>query len=277
MKWIKHSPDIPLMVPVLIVKDQETTKESFDEEKSLFVTDIPLFLNETQIRQAFSRYSEVVKCKLTTRNHYYNAHIQFANVSSITQFADIWAIICLAILAGIPKNIKEADLLEIAAQVNAKAINISLSYNSYKPKSYARHGYSPSQCSLRPARKTNDRLNKLYTRFNAGPKRGCSDSQQSQSFSGSRSHSHSDLRSHGRNFSEHSKNSNKSITSPSPARAPVRSLSNNVTNSQGTNQSSDQRITKPVSSSSSTSPSPKPSLPPDVLEEIKKQLKDIAQ
>ncbi|PKK57350.1 hypothetical protein RhiirC2_387975, partial [Rhizophagus irregularis] len=27
-----------------------------DEAKSLFVTDIPLFLNETQVRQAFSRY-----------------------------------------------------------------------------------------------------------------------------------------------------------------------------------------------------------------------------
>ncbi|PKY59945.1 hypothetical protein RhiirA4_483113 [Rhizophagus irregularis] len=105
-----------------------------DQEKSLFVTDIPLFLNETQIRQAFSRYGIVVKY--------------------------IWAIICLgnslrvcpasylksqrdscrehvAILACISKNIKEADLLEIASQVNAKAINIPLSYNSYKPKPYA--------------------------------------------------------------------------------------------------------------------------------------------
>ncbi|PKY45571.1 hypothetical protein RhiirA4_460191, partial [Rhizophagus irregularis] len=234
-----------------------------DEEKSLFVTDIPLFLNETQIRQAFSRYETVVKCKLTTRNHYYNAHIQFADASSVTQFEDIWAIICLgnslrvclasylkfqrdscrehvAILAGIPKNIKEADLLEIASQVNAKAINIPLSYNSYKPKPYAyfnfasfenleaakeltiafrgkglswhspnearelchicgRHGCSPSKCSPRPAKKTNDRLNKLYTRFNAGPKRGHSDSRQARSFSGSRSRSRSNSWSRGRN------------------------------------------------------------------------------
>ncbi|PKK66938.1 hypothetical protein RhiirC2_13964 [Rhizophagus irregularis] len=131
-----------------------------DEEKSLFVTDIPLFLNKTQIRQAFFRYGDIVKCKLTTRNHYYNAHVQFSNASSITQFEDIWAIICLgnslrvcpasylkaqhdihrehvAILAGIPKNIKEADLTEIALQANAKAVNIPLSYNSYKPKPYA--------------------------------------------------------------------------------------------------------------------------------------------
>jgi RNA recognition motif-containing protein len=144
-----------------------------DEEKSLFVTDIPLFLNETQIRQAFSRYSTVVKCKLTTRNHYYNAHIQFAEASSITQFNDIWAIICLgnslrvcpasysksqhdsrkehvAILAGIPKTIKEADLIEIASQVNAKAINIPLSYNSYKPKPYAYFNFASFETLKQP-------------------------------------------------------------------------------------------------------------------------------
>ncbi|CAB4407295.1 unnamed protein product [Rhizophagus irregularis] len=134
-KWIETSPDIPLMVPVLIVKDQETTKESFRREY-------------------------------------------------------------VAILVGISKNIKEADLLEIASQVKAKAVNIPLSYNSYKPKPYTylnfvtfesleaakelsinfrgkgcgRHGYSPFKCNPLPARKTNDHLNKLYIWFNAGPK-----------------------------------------------------------------------------------------------------------
>ncbi|GET60070.1 hypothetical protein GLOIN_2v1785090 [Rhizophagus irregularis DAOM 181602=DAOM 197198] len=121
-----------------------------DKMKSLFVTDIPLFLTETQVRQAFSRYGTVIKCKLTPRKHYYNGHIQFSSADAVTQFNDIWAIICLgnslrvcpasflksqrdsrrehvAILAGIPKNIKEADLLEIATQVNAKALNVPLS------------------------------------------------------------------------------------------------------------------------------------------------------
>ncbi|GET59532.1 hypothetical protein RIR_jg1385.t3 [Rhizophagus irregularis DAOM 181602=DAOM 197198] len=136
-----------------------------DEAKSLFVTDIPLFLNETQVRQAFSRYGTVIKCKLTPKKHYYNGHIQFSSADAITQFNDIWAIICLgnslrvcpasfsksqrdsrrehvAILAGIPKNIKEADLLEIANQVNAKALNVPLSINSYKPKPYAYLNFS---------------------------------------------------------------------------------------------------------------------------------------
>ncbi|PKC55518.1 hypothetical protein RhiirA1_475464 [Rhizophagus irregularis] len=73
--------------------------------------------------------------------------------SDVTQFNDIWAIICLgnslrvcpasfsksqrdsrrehvAILAGISKNIKEADLLEIASQVNAKTLNVPLFISS---------------------------------------------------------------------------------------------------------------------------------------------------
>ncbi|PKC51484.1 hypothetical protein RhiirA1_483644 [Rhizophagus irregularis] len=113
----------------------------------------------------------------------------------------------VAILAGILKNIKEANLLEIATQVNAKALNVSLSINSYKPKPYVylnfssfdtleaakelsvafcgkgltwhppneahtlchvcgRSGCSPSVCNPHPTRKVDDRLNKLYSRFN---------------------------------------------------------------------------------------------------------------
>ncbi|PKK55717.1 hypothetical protein RhiirC2_801678 [Rhizophagus irregularis] len=48
----------------------------------------------------------------------------------------------VAILAGIPKNIKEADLLEIATQVNAKALNVPLSLSSYKPKPYVYLNFS---------------------------------------------------------------------------------------------------------------------------------------
>ncbi|PKY35980.1 hypothetical protein RhiirB3_396526, partial [Rhizophagus irregularis] len=136
-----------------------------DEVKSLFVTNIPLFLNETQVHQEFSCYGTVIKCKLTPKKHYYNGHIQFSSADAVTQFNDIWAIICLgnslrvcpasfsksqrdsrrehvAILAGIPKNIKEADLLEIATQVNAKALNVPLSISSYKPKPYVYLNFS---------------------------------------------------------------------------------------------------------------------------------------
>ncbi|PKY56800.1 hypothetical protein RhiirA4_428511, partial [Rhizophagus irregularis] len=116
------------------------------EAKSLFVTDISLFLTETQVHSAFSHYGSVVCCKFSLKKHYYTAD-------------DMWAILCLgnslrvcpahysktqrdarrqyvAVIASIPKNIKEADLTDIANQVSAKAINIPLSFTSYKLKPY---------------------------------------------------------------------------------------------------------------------------------------------
>ncbi|PKY52545.1 hypothetical protein RhiirA4_470232 [Rhizophagus irregularis] len=317
-----------------------------DKEKSLFVTDIPLFLNETQIRQAFSRYGTVVKCKLTTRNHYYNAHIQFADASSVTQFEDIWAIICLgnflhvcpasfpksqrdscrehvAILASIPKNIKEADLLEIASQVHAKAVNIPLSYNSYKPKPYAyfnfasfenleaakeltiafrgrglswhppnearelchvcgRHGCSLTKCSIRLAKKTNDRLNKLYTRFNAGPKRGRSDSWQARSSSGSRSRSRSNSRSRNRRSSDRTNHRTQSQSGPSSSSTarptnplssqPARPQANAKAKSVNQQDARSNLGSAPLSSSQNIS-----SIPPDIVNELREQILKISK
>ncbi|PKY58875.1 hypothetical protein RhiirA4_481156 [Rhizophagus irregularis] len=223
------------------------------EAKSLFVTDIPLFLTETQIHSAFSRYGSVVRCKFFLRKHYYTAMVQFSTEDPIAQFDDTWAILCLgnslrvcparysktqrdarrqyvAVLAGIPKNIKEADLTDIANQVSAKAINIPLSFTSYKPKPYVymnffsqetldaakeltvsfrnrgltwhapeevknfchvcgHSGCSPSQCSPRPAKKTSTQLDKLYSRFKAGPQRGRFSDHAQRSSSRSRSRS----------------------------------------------------------------------------------------
>ncbi|CAB4416198.1 unnamed protein product [Rhizophagus irregularis] len=223
------------------------------EAKSLFVTDIPLFLTETQVHSAFSRYGSVIRCKFSLKKHYYTAMVQFATEDPIAQFDDTWAILCLgnslrvcpahysktqrdarrqyvAVLAGIPKNIKEADLTDIANQVSAKAINIPLSFTSYKPKPYVymnffsqetldaakeltvsfrsrgltwhspddvknlchvcdRHGCSPSQCSPRLAKKTSTQLDKLYSRFKAGPQRGRTSDPSRRSSSRSRSRS----------------------------------------------------------------------------------------
>ncbi|PKK61735.1 hypothetical protein RhiirC2_791376 [Rhizophagus irregularis] len=196
-----------------------------------------------------------------------------------TQFNDIWAIICLgnslrvypasfsksqrdscrehvAILASIPKNIKEADLLEIASQVNAKTLNVPPSISSYKPKPYVylnfssfdtleaakemtvafrskgltwhspnkAHtlchvcgcpGCSPFVCNPRFTRKVDDRLNKLYSKFNAGPRRGHQDLHLSHDKSNSRSRSNNESSS-GFTQSPHDSHPNSSIpTSPS--------------------------------------------------------------
>ncbi|GBC53526.2 hypothetical protein RIR_jg19251.t1 [Rhizophagus irregularis DAOM 181602=DAOM 197198] len=319
-----------------------------DEMKSLFDTDIPLFLTETQVRQAFSRYGTVIKCKLTPRKHYYNGHIQFSSADAITQFNDIWAIICLgnslrvcpasfsksqrdsrrehvAILAGIPKNIKEADLLEIATQVNAKALNVPLSISSYKPKPYVylnfssfesleaakemtvafrgkgltwhppneaqtlchvcgRPGCSPSVCNPRPTRKVDDRLNKLYSRFNAGPRRGRQDSRQSRDNSTSRSRSRSNSRSRNNNSSSSRSNNNNNTSNTSRPNTSQNNNRNNTNSSNHRNNENSSGSTQPphkphsVNSTSPTSPSdnPAPMLPQHIIDELKAQIKEIA-
>ncbi|EXX70230.1 hypothetical protein RirG_089350 [Rhizophagus irregularis DAOM 197198w] len=319
-----------------------------DEMKSLFVTDIPLFLTETQVRQAFSRYGTVIKCKLTPKKHYYNGHIQFSSADAITQFNDIWAIICLgnslrvcpasfsksqrdsrrehvAILAGIPKNIKEADLLEIATQVNAKALNVPLSINSYKPKPYVylnfssfesleaakemtvafrgkcltwhspneaqtlchvcgRPGCSPSVCNPHTTRKVDDRLNKLYSRFNAGPRRGRQDSRQSRDNSNSRSRSRSNSRSRNNNSSSsRSNNNNKNSNSSCPNTSRSSNRTNNNHNNPRNNDNSSgptQPLHKPhpiiSTTPTSSSNNPAPTLPQHVIDELKAQIKEIA-
>ncbi|CAB4409635.1 unnamed protein product [Rhizophagus irregularis] len=300
------------------VQENHSASHRSDEEKSLFVTDIPLFLNETQVRQAFSRYSNVVKCKLTTRNHYYNAHIQFADASSVTQFEDIWAIICLenslrvcpasylksqrdsrrehvAILAGIPKNIKEADLTDIASQVNAKAINIPLSYNSYKPKPYAYFNFASFE-NLEAAKELTitfrgkglswhspneaRELCHLYTRFNAGPKHGRSDFQNDRSSSGSRSRSRSDSRSRGRNSSDRVNNTTQSGPSSSAARGSVNSSRRQPTRPHNKDKVKDVNQQDSSSNSGSTPPSSSQktsSIPPEIIKEIREQILAISQ
>ncbi|GET62832.1 RNA-directed DNA polymerase from mobile element jockey-like [Rhizophagus irregularis DAOM 181602=DAOM 197198] len=318
-----------------------------DEAKSLFVTDIPLFLNETQVRQAFFRYGTVIKCKLTPKKHYYNGHIQFSSADAITQFNDIWAIICLgnslrvcpasfsksqrdsrrehvAILVGIPKNIKEADLLEIATQVNAKALNVPLSINSYKPKPYAylnfssfdtleaakemtvafrgkgltwhppnkahtlchvcgRPGCSPSVCNPRSTRKVDDRLNKLYSRFNAGPKRGRQDSRQSRDKSNSRSRSRSNSRSRNNSsFSSRFNNSNNNTNTSHPNTSRRSNQTNNNNYNPKNNENSfgstqPPLVPHPISSThTSSSDNSAYTLPQHIIDELKAQIKEIA-
>ncbi|PKC52723.1 hypothetical protein RhiirA1_480841, partial [Rhizophagus irregularis] len=317
-----------------------------DEAKSLFVTDIPLFLNETQVRQAFSRYGTVIKCKLTPKKHYYNGHIQFSSADVIAQFNDIWAIICLGnslrvcpasflksqrdsrrehvtILAGILKNIKEADLLEIATQVNAKALNVPLSINSYKPKPYVylnfslfdtleaakelsvafrgkgltwhppneahtlchvcgRSGCSPSVCNPRLAHKVDDHLNKLYSRFNAGPRRGHQDSRQSRDKSTSRLRSRSNSRSRNNSSLSRSNNNNNNINTSRP-NVPNRNnqSSNNNTNSRNNANSSGStqsphNLHPNNTSLTSHSNNSAPTLLQHIIDELKAQIKEIA-
>ncbi|GET54559.1 RNA-directed DNA polymerase from mobile element jockey-like [Rhizophagus irregularis DAOM 181602=DAOM 197198] len=230
----------------------------------------------------------------------------------------------VAILAGIPKNIKEADLLEIATQVNAKALNVPLSINSYKPKPYVylnfssfdileaakelsvafrgkgltwhplneahtlchvceRSGCSPSVCNPRPTRKVDDRLNKLYSRFNAGPQRGHQDSRQSRDKTTSRSRSRSTSRSCNNSSLSRSNNNNNNNNNTSRPNVPNRNnqSSNNYTNSRNNTISSGS--TQPPDTlhpynTTSTSPNNNTNctLPQYIIDELKAQIEKIA-
>ncbi|EXX74327.1 hypothetical protein GLOIN_2v1785090 [Rhizophagus irregularis DAOM 181602=DAOM 197198] len=261
-----------------------------DEMKSLFVTDIPLFLTETQ----------------------------FSSADAVTQFNDIWAIICLGnslrvcpasfsksqcdsgrehvvILAGIPKNIKKADLLEIATQVNAKALNVPLSISSYKPKPYVYLNFSSFE-SLEAAKEmtvafrgkglTWHPLNEAQTLCHVCGRPGCSpsDSCQSRENSNSCSRSRSNSRSRNNNSSSsRSDNSNNYTNTSRPNTSRSTNRTNNNTNNHRNNENSSGSTRPPhkthsVSSTPPTSPSDNPAhtLPQYIIDDLKTQIKEIA-
>ncbi|RGB25042.1 hypothetical protein C1646_772282 [Rhizophagus diaphanus] len=88
-----------------------------ENERTLVVTDIPLFLNDALLRGTFSRFE---------RRTY------------------------VALLAGLPRGTIAADLAEIAHEVSAKSINVPFSMNSYNSKPYA-YWYFTSQTAMEAA------------------------------------------------------------------------------------------------------------------------------
>jgi hypothetical protein len=131
-----------------------------ERTRSIFVTDIPLFITDAQLRGCFTRYGNITKCKVLKGRLYNKAIITFDSVNAVTTFLDTWSVLCcgyclrvvpeestkdscelrrlhVALLASLPKNTVAADLVDIAESVNAKCINVPLSLNSYHPKPYA--------------------------------------------------------------------------------------------------------------------------------------------
>ncbi|GBC50299.2 hypothetical protein GLOIN_2v1770668 [Rhizophagus irregularis DAOM 181602=DAOM 197198] len=155
-----------------------------------------------------------------------------------------------------------ADLLDLAftptrLQTHVAVTKKSLCLTWHSPNDAkdlchvcGRHGCSPSVCSPRPARKTNDRLDKLYTRSNS--------------------------RSHNRFSIDRSKNPNQSNFGSSHARPPVHGSRSDAINSQR-NANANAQSGSNSGHFSSPSPQHQSSLPLDVIDEIKKQPKDIAQ
>ncbi|PKK69617.1 hypothetical protein RhiirC2_780783 [Rhizophagus irregularis] len=113
-----------------------------------------------------------------------------------------------------------------------------------------RPGCSPSVYNLRTTRKVDDRLIKLYSRFNAGPRRNHQDSRQLRENSNSRSRSRSNSRSRNNNSSSSRSNNNNNNTNTS---RPNTSRSSNRTNNNNNNN-----LRNNENSSGSTQPPHKP-------------------
>ncbi|EXX61296.1 hypothetical protein RirG_172520 [Rhizophagus irregularis DAOM 197198w] len=140
----------------------------------------------------------------------------------------------------------------------------------------------PSVCNPCPARKVDDRLNKLYSRFNTGPQRGHQDSRQSRDKSTSRSRSRSTSRSRNNSSSSRSNNNNNNINTSRPNVSNCKNQSNNNNtnsrnnaNSSGSTQSSH---TLRPNDTTSTSPNNHPNctLPQHIIDELKAWIEKIA-
>ncbi|GBC21402.2 hypothetical protein GLOIN_2v1770668 [Rhizophagus irregularis DAOM 181602=DAOM 197198] len=147
-----------------------------------------------------------------------------------------------------------------------------------------RSGCLPSICNPRSTRKVDDCLNKLYSRFNAGPRRGHQDSCQSRDKSNSRSRSRSNSRSRNYSSSSRSNNSNNGTNNsrPDTSRSNNRTNNNNnnsIPSNNGFSSDSNQPPPEPHpnrSTHTSSSNNSAYTLPQHIIDELKAQIKEIA-
>ncbi|RGB21859.1 hypothetical protein C1646_777103 [Rhizophagus diaphanus] len=114
-----------------------------ENERTLVVTDIPLFITDAFLRDTFSRFGNITKCYTKLAKLYCTTYITFESMDVISKLDDTWGVLCrerrayVALLAGLPRGTIAADLAEIAHEISAKSINVPFSMNSYNPKLYA--------------------------------------------------------------------------------------------------------------------------------------------
>ncbi|GBB90850.1 hypothetical protein RclHR1_17960005 [Rhizophagus clarus] len=136
--------------------------QSNEDLWALQVTDIPFFLTKNNIVSYFKKFGNIASCRVYSRK---NAKVQQARIiydsaQSIAQFDSQWAVYCFSTclrvtpchytldqkssrrafvttLTQLPPNTKDIDLAPLIRELGAKAVNVPLSLNSYKPKRWA--------------------------------------------------------------------------------------------------------------------------------------------
>ncbi|PKC51784.1 hypothetical protein RhiirA1_482999, partial [Rhizophagus irregularis] len=123
------------------------------------VTDIPFVIKKDNLMAYFKKFGNITSCRLFSRPNakVQQARIVYDNADSIAHFADQWAVYCfstclritpcfytvdqkaarcqyVATLTQLPPNVKDINLAPLTRDLSAKAVNVPLCLNSYKPK-----------------------------------------------------------------------------------------------------------------------------------------------
>ncbi|PKC53765.1 hypothetical protein RhiirA1_478610 [Rhizophagus irregularis] len=126
------------------------------------VTDIPFFITKPQLQSYFKKFGNLLSLHLYSRKgaKMQQARIVYDHADAISRFTTQWAVYCfstclrvtpchysidqkaarrefVAVLSGLLTNTKDIHLAPLVKEHGAKAINIPLSLNSYKPKPWA--------------------------------------------------------------------------------------------------------------------------------------------
>ncbi|GET50342.1 hypothetical protein GLOIN_2v1766278 [Rhizophagus irregularis DAOM 181602=DAOM 197198] len=135
---------------------------SNEDLRAIQVTDILFFIKKDNLMAYFKKFGNITSCRLFSRP---NAKVQQAcivydHANSIAHFTDQWAVYCfstcfritpcfytvdqkaarhqyVATLTQLPPNVKDINLAPLTRNLGAKAVNVPLSLNSYKPKRWA--------------------------------------------------------------------------------------------------------------------------------------------
>ncbi|GBC33789.2 hypothetical protein GLOIN_2v1766278 [Rhizophagus irregularis DAOM 181602=DAOM 197198] len=135
---------------------------SDEDLRAIQVTDIPFFITKPQLQSYFKKFGNLLALHLYSRKgaKMQQVHIVYDHADAISRFTTQWAVYCfstclrvtpchysldqkaarrafVAVLSGLPANTKDIHLAPLVKEHGAKAINIPLSLNSYKPKPWA--------------------------------------------------------------------------------------------------------------------------------------------
>ncbi|GET02923.1 hypothetical protein GLOIN_2v1766278 [Rhizophagus clarus] len=149
--------------PDLVFHAHDPKQLRSDEDlRAIQVTDIPFFLTKDNIMSYFKKFGNIQSCRVYSRKNakVQQARIVYDSALSITRFDTQWAVYCfstclrvtpchytvdqkssrrafVATLTQLPPNTKDIDLAPLTRDLGAKAVNVPLSLNSYKPKRWA--------------------------------------------------------------------------------------------------------------------------------------------